>query len=109
MLYRSSMARVRWPLIRMATSSGTPARMRLRTAVRRRSWKCRRGTPALAQAVSDNLSIRQMGFPLRWWKDQAGHLNPAQQGREQPGCLTTLDDVQQLTLDGDEPTEAVLG
>jgi hypothetical protein len=41
MLYRSKIARVRWPEISIATRSGTPARIMLRMAVRRRSWKAK--------------------------------------------------------------------
>src|SRR5437773_5881203 len=36
----------------MATERGTPARSKFRTAVRRRSWNSRPGTPAAAQAVA---------------------------------------------------------
>ena len=45
------MARVLWPVRSMATRSGTLARIRLRAAVRRQSWRKRVGTPAAWQAV----------------------------------------------------------
>ena len=45
MLYRSNTARVLWPVSCIATRSGTPARTRLRTAVRRRSCGIRPGIP----------------------------------------------------------------
>ena len=44
------MASVLWPTIFMATDRDTPARSRLRTAVRRKSWGMRPGTPAALQA-----------------------------------------------------------
>ena len=46
MLSRSKMTRVLWPVRSMATRSGTLARMRLRAAVQRQSWRKRVGTPA---------------------------------------------------------------
>ena len=46
MLSRSKLARLLWPVRSMATRSGTLARMRLRAAVRRQSWRKRVGTPA---------------------------------------------------------------
>jgi hypothetical protein len=51
MLYRSNTLRVLWPDKVIATCSDTPARMRLRTAERRRSWTSRPGRPALRQAA----------------------------------------------------------
>ena len=42
----SKMARLLWPVRSMATRSGTLARIRLRAAVRRQSWRKRVGTPA---------------------------------------------------------------
>ena len=50
MLYRSKIARVRWPEIFIATVSTTPARFIFRTAERLRSWKIRPPSPARSQA-----------------------------------------------------------
>jgi hypothetical protein len=52
MYQRSKTARVLRPVIVMATRSGTPAFTRLRTAVRRQSWRSTPGTPAFVQAVA---------------------------------------------------------
>jgi hypothetical protein len=41
---------VRWPTIAIAADRGTPARLRLRTAVRRKSRGIRPATPAALQA-----------------------------------------------------------
>lgn len=51
MSYRSNTLRVLWPVICMATRSGMPARTRLRTAVRLRSWGIRPGQPAARRAA----------------------------------------------------------
>ena len=45
MSYRSNTLRVLCPVNCMATFSGTPARTRFRTAVRRKSWRIRCGYP----------------------------------------------------------------
>jgi hypothetical protein len=50
MLYRSNTARVLWPLMAIATRSGTPARTRFRIPVRRKSWNRSPSTPARSQA-----------------------------------------------------------
>jgi hypothetical protein len=47
MAYLSNTDRVFHPPIFIITPSATPARRRLRAAVRRRSWKSRLGTPAV--------------------------------------------------------------
>ena len=50
----------------MATRSGTFARIRLRAAVRRQSWRKRVGTPADWQAVRHAVRQRRIGMPSRW-------------------------------------------
>ena len=60
------MARVLWPVRSMATRSGTLARIRLRAAVRRQSWRKRVGTPAAWQAVRQAVRQRRTGMPSRW-------------------------------------------
>lgn len=66
MLYRSKTALVRWPLIFIATFSGTPARTMLRTAVRRKSWKSLCPIPAAVQAVAHDFLNSPIGCPSRW-------------------------------------------
>ena len=58
-------ASVLCPTICIATERGTPARSRLRTAVRRKSWKIRPGTPAAAHADSHARRNDLIGAPLR--------------------------------------------
>ena len=56
-----------WPLIVMATVSGTPARTRSRIAVGRRSWKSRPGTsPARAHPERQARRKLPTGFAARW-------------------------------------------
>ena len=50
----------------MATRSGTFARIRLRAAVRRQSWRKRVGTPAAWQAVRHAVRQRRIVIPSRW-------------------------------------------
>ena len=54
------------PLRSMATRSGTFARIRLRAAVRRQSWRKRVGTPAAWQAVRQAVRQRRIVIPSRW-------------------------------------------
>jgi hypothetical protein len=51
MLYLSNTSRVRCPVISIATTCGTPERIRFRTAERRKSWNRSPGTPIAVQAV----------------------------------------------------------
>ena len=60
------MARLLCPVRSMATRSGTFARIRLRAAVRRQSWRKRVGTPAAWQAVRHAVRQRRTGIPSRW-------------------------------------------
>ena len=60
------MARLLWPVRSMATRSGTLARIRLRAAVRRQSWRKRVGTPAAWQAVRHAVRQRRIVIPSRW-------------------------------------------
>ena len=46
--------------------SGTFARIRLRAAVRRQSWRKRVGTPAAWQAVRHAVRQRRTAMPSRW-------------------------------------------
>ena len=48
------------------TRSGTFARIRLRAAVRRQSWRKRVGTPAAWQAVRHAVRQRRTGMSSRW-------------------------------------------
>ena len=54
------------PVRSMATRSGTFARIRLRAAVRRQSWRKRVGTPAAWQALRQAVRQRRTGMPSRW-------------------------------------------
>ena len=54
------------PVRSMATRSGTFARIRLRAAVRRQSWRNRVGTPVAWQAVRQAVRQRRTGMPSRW-------------------------------------------
>ena len=58
------MARLLCPVRSMATRSGTFARIRLRAAVRRQSWRKRVGTPAAWQAVRHAVRQRRTGMPV---------------------------------------------
>ena len=58
------MARLLCPVRSMATRSGTFARIRLRAAVRRQSWRKRVGTPAAWQAVRHAVRQRRIGDPI---------------------------------------------
>ena len=60
------MARLLCPVRSMATRSGTFARIRLRAAVRRQSWRKRVGTPAAWQAVRHAVRQRRIVIPSRW-------------------------------------------
>ena len=60
------MARLLCPVKSMATRSGTFARIRLRAAVRRQSWRKRVGTPAAWQAVRHAVRQRRTVMPSRW-------------------------------------------
>ena len=60
------MARLLCPVRSMATRSGTFARIRLRAAVRRQSWRKRVGTPAAWQAVRHAVRQRRTAMPSRW-------------------------------------------
>ena len=65
MLYRRSIESVLWPEIFMRTTWGTPARRMLRTAVLRRSWNFRSGTPARSQAFAHVPRRSLIGSPRR--------------------------------------------
>ena len=58
------MARLLCPVRSMATRSGTFARIRLRAAVRRQSWRKRVGTPAAWQAVRHAVRQRRIVSPI---------------------------------------------
>ena len=60
------LARLLCPVKSMATRSGTFARIRLRAAVRRQSWRKRVGTPAAWQAVRHAVRQRRIVIPSRW-------------------------------------------
>jgi hypothetical protein len=62
MLYRSNTDRVLWPVICIATRSGTPHRTRFRTAVLRKSWGMRPGHPAATQALFQAFVKALIGF-----------------------------------------------
>jgi hypothetical protein len=53
------------PVIFMATDRGTPARSRFRTAVRRKSWSSRPGTPASLHTVSQRFENPRRAWPAR--------------------------------------------
>jgi len=59
------MLAVRCPIIFIAAERGTPARSKFRTAVRRKSWGIRPGTPAFLHAVSQDRRKLLIGSPLR--------------------------------------------
>jgi hypothetical protein len=53
------------PVIFIATDHATPARSRFRTAVRRKSWSSRPGTPASLHTVSQRLENPRRAWPAR--------------------------------------------
>ncbi len=59
------MLRVLWSAIFMAVCSETPARTRLRTPERRRSWNSNPGQPAALHAASQRLRKDPIGWPAR--------------------------------------------
>ena len=77
------MARLLCPVRSMATRSGTLARIRLRAAVRRQSWRKRVGTPAAWQAVRHAVRQRRTGIPSRWKKTSRYQ----QQARVENACF----------------------
>lgn len=58
------MESVRWPVMPIRTTCGTPARRMLRTAVRRRSWNFRSGTPAAVQPLCHERGVSRS---LAYW------------------------------------------
>src|SRR5438445_126524 len=116
------MARVLWPLISMATRSGTPARTMLRTAVRRRSWKSLAGilrsvpsasvmtwnNPALIQALAQARDFRREGQRTRRARQRERAADdfefPVDGGRGGPVALPLLHVAHQhIVRDGERP------
>jgi hypothetical protein len=64
----------------MATDRATLARSRFRTAVRRKSWSSRPGTPAFSHAVSQRFENPRRACPARRplrWGNSAGTMRPS--------------------------------
>src|SRR5262245_24994840 len=114
MLYLSNTLRVLWPVIIIATRSGTPRRTRLRAGVRRKSWRSLSGTPAPLQA---DPCLAEVG-PLRaqeLWRglisvrEEVGD-HPTQLALQSPHAGDLLGQEHlQLGRDVDDAPLAVLG
>jgi len=57
MSYRFSIDDVRWPDIAITVCGGTPARIRCRTPLRRRSWTMRPCRPIAARERPDGIQL----------------------------------------------------
>jgi hypothetical protein len=73
MLYRANTVALLCPLTSWATFWETPLRTRLRTAVRRRSWNSRSGTPAALVAVAQARTNARRRTPSRLPRPCAQH------------------------------------
>src|SRR5713101_3142447 len=101
------MERVRWPVIAMATRSGTPARTMFRAAVRRRSWNSLSGTPAAWQAIAQAFSEVSHGLAISV-EHQRGDSDVAVL-LDQPGLPATVNQLGQITFQHDGAASAGLG